>query len=286
MAPRRVAVAAGGRRRCCISCSSPRAPSGASVIDRYLLGGATVLLLFCAVVARRLVDARARLERCGGCGSLGAAALGRLRSRLGGDAPSTSRACATRSPTTRNSTPGLAAALRDPAVAAQLRRCALLSLPNNKLIPDARWILDTRRPARHRRPQPGARRRRQGLAHAREPDPARQRRGVPARQRDLLRGDRRRRRRRPRPGAAARLQAHLHEPLLRGLWQLLRCADGRAPRGLCAPAHARAGGIARSAPALGAAPVGDPPGAAVRLQRRRGRPLRAARGADVREQGR
>jgi hypothetical protein len=25
----------------------------------------------------------------------------------------------------------------------QLRRCPLISLPNNKLIPDARWILDT-----------------------------------------------------------------------------------------------------------------------------------------------
>ena len=29
------------------------------------------------------------------------------------------------------------------AVGAQLRRCPLLSLPDNKLIPDARWILDT-----------------------------------------------------------------------------------------------------------------------------------------------
>src|ERR1019366_7395995 len=38
---------------------------------------------------------------------------------------------------------GLAQALRDPRVAAQLRRCPLLSLPNNKLIPDARWILDS-----------------------------------------------------------------------------------------------------------------------------------------------
>jgi hypothetical protein len=28
-------------------------------------------------------------------------------------------------------------------VKAELRRCPLLSLPNNKLIPDARWILDT-----------------------------------------------------------------------------------------------------------------------------------------------
>jgi hypothetical protein len=38
---------------------------------------------------------------------------------------------------------GLARALADPGVKAQFRRCPLLSLPNNKLIPDARWILDS-----------------------------------------------------------------------------------------------------------------------------------------------
>jgi hypothetical protein len=38
---------------------------------------------------------------------------------------------------------GLAVALDAPAVKAELRRCPLVSLPNNKLIPDARWILDT-----------------------------------------------------------------------------------------------------------------------------------------------
>jgi hypothetical protein len=38
---------------------------------------------------------------------------------------------------------GLALALGDPKVKAQMRRCPLLSLPNNKLIPDARWILDS-----------------------------------------------------------------------------------------------------------------------------------------------
>jgi hypothetical protein len=38
---------------------------------------------------------------------------------------------------------GLAAAVHSPRVAAALHRCPLLSLPNNKLIPDARWILDS-----------------------------------------------------------------------------------------------------------------------------------------------
>ncbi len=38
---------------------------------------------------------------------------------------------------------GLAVALHSPAVERELKRCPLLTLPNNKLIPDARWILDT-----------------------------------------------------------------------------------------------------------------------------------------------
>ncbi|HEY1449567.1 MAG TPA: hypothetical protein VGF47_01340, partial [Solirubrobacteraceae bacterium] len=38
---------------------------------------------------------------------------------------------------------GLAVALHNPAVKRELKRCPLLTLPNNKLIPDARWILDT-----------------------------------------------------------------------------------------------------------------------------------------------
>ena len=116
---------------------------------------------------------------------------------------------------------GLAVALHDPQVASVLHRCPLLSLPNNKLIPDARWILDSvgqhdivarsqaRADAEHGAPQ---------LENALR---RRQRRGLPAGQRRVRRGDRRRRRRSPRPGAREGLQAHLHEPLLRGLCQLL-----------------------------------------------------------------
>jgi hypothetical protein len=36
---------------------------------------------------------------------------------------------------------GLATALASPVVQHELRRCPLVSLPDNKLIPDARWIL-------------------------------------------------------------------------------------------------------------------------------------------------
>jgi hypothetical protein len=38
---------------------------------------------------------------------------------------------------------GLAVALKNPRVKSALARCPLLSLPDNKLIPDARWILDS-----------------------------------------------------------------------------------------------------------------------------------------------
>ena len=79
---------------------------------------------------------------------------------------------------------GLAAALRDPGGRARTAPLpAARTLPNNKLIPDARWILDT--VGQHdivARSQARADVR-QGLARAREPHPQRQRRRLPARQR-------------------------------------------------------------------------------------------------------
>ena len=99
-----------------------------------------------AAVLRRRRSAAGRCSSpargCGGCGS-----RGRSRSVVYG---ATSAATTLSLTSLRNTLAyheefhsGLAAALRDPAVAAQLRRCPLLSLPNNKLIPDARWILDS-----------------------------------------------------------------------------------------------------------------------------------------------
>ncbi len=114
---------------------------GASVIDRYLLGGAMMLLLFCAVS----LGGWAMLER----GSLlrrvwiaGASAL----ILYGGYSAATTLSLSSLGNTLayhEEFHAGLADALRDPAVAGQLRRCPLLSLPDNKLIPDARWILDS-----------------------------------------------------------------------------------------------------------------------------------------------
>jgi hypothetical protein len=113
--------------------------AGASVIDRYLMGGATVLLLFCAValggwamlqpgssLRRVWMLAAAVLLAYGVASAATTVSLSSLRTTLAYH---------------EDFHKGLSAALADPAVKAELRRCPLLSLPNNKLIPDARWIL-------------------------------------------------------------------------------------------------------------------------------------------------
>jgi len=114
---------------------------GASVIDRYMLGGATVLLLFCAVALGgwAMLEPGTLLRRAWIVAAAGLLAVG------------VSQAATTVSLDNLRTTlayhedfhKGLARALHDPAVKRALRRCPLLSLPNNKLIPDARWILDT-----------------------------------------------------------------------------------------------------------------------------------------------
>jgi hypothetical protein len=115
--------------------------AGASVVDRYMIGTAVVMLVFCAVA----VGGWSMLQRgtvLRGVWMAGAALL----VLYGGVS-----AARTLSLTSLRTTlayhedfhEGLVAALHSPAVKAQLRRCPLLSLPNNKLIPDARWILDS-----------------------------------------------------------------------------------------------------------------------------------------------
>jgi hypothetical protein len=115
--------------------------AGASVIDRYMLGASAVLLLFCAVSLGgwAMLEPGSALRRAW---MLAAAAL---------FAYGASSAATTVNLTSLRTTlayheefhKGLAAALASPAVKAELQRCPLLSLPNNKLIPDARWILDS-----------------------------------------------------------------------------------------------------------------------------------------------
>src|SRR5277367_1299862 len=115
--------------------------AGASVIDRYLMGAAIVLLLFCAVaiggwtmlepgsVLRRVwMGGAAVLILYGGVSAATTVSLSSLRTTLAYHEEFHKE---------------LATALSDPSVKTVLKRCPLLSLPNNKLIPDARWILDS-----------------------------------------------------------------------------------------------------------------------------------------------
>jgi hypothetical protein len=115
--------------------------AGASVVDRYMIGAAVVALVFCAVTVggwsmlergsalrRAWMAGAALLVIYGGVSAATTLSLGSLRTTLAYH---------------EDFHEGLAAALHSPVVAGQLKRCRLLSLPNNKLIPDARWILDS-----------------------------------------------------------------------------------------------------------------------------------------------
>jgi hypothetical protein len=115
--------------------------AGASVIDRYLMGAATMLLIFCAVA----IGGWAMLEPGGWlrrAWMAGAAALVLFGAVLAATTLSLSSLRTTLA-YHEDFHEGLAAALANPQVKAELRRCPLVSLPDNKLIPDARWILDS-----------------------------------------------------------------------------------------------------------------------------------------------
>jgi hypothetical protein len=99
--------------------------AGASVVDRYMVGSSIVLLVFCALV---LGGWSMLLALYGTVSVANTLSFSSLRNTLAYH---------------EDFHEGLVAALRAPAVKAELRRCPLLTLPNNKLIPDARWILDT-----------------------------------------------------------------------------------------------------------------------------------------------
>jgi hypothetical protein len=114
---------------------------GASVVDRYMLGTATTLLPFCAVTVggwamlergsllrRAWILAAIALVAYGAASAAASISLSGLRTTLAEH---------------EDFHKGLAVALNSPVVKAELRRCPLVTLPDNKLIPDARWILDT-----------------------------------------------------------------------------------------------------------------------------------------------
>ncbi|MGH2865415.1 MAG: glycosyltransferase family 39 protein [Solirubrobacteraceae bacterium] len=112
---------------------------GASVVDRYLLGSATALLPFCAVTVGgwAMLQRGSRLRRAWIAAAVVLVAYGAL------SAASTISLSSLRTTLAEHEDfhKGLATALASPAVRRQLHRCPLVSLPDNKLIPDARWIL-------------------------------------------------------------------------------------------------------------------------------------------------
>jgi hypothetical protein len=115
--------------------------AGASVIDRYMLGSSALLLPFCALAIGgwSLLLAGSLLRRAWMAGGAALILYGAL---VAVSVTSLSNARTTLS-YHEDFHEGLAVALHAPPVHAELARCPLLSLPDNKLIPDARWILDT-----------------------------------------------------------------------------------------------------------------------------------------------
>ena len=178
-------------------------------------------------------------------------------------------------------------------VARRCRRgcsCGPLSVPNHKLVPDSRWILDLPEDRVIPRAEPGA-----PEARARR----RARRDEPLR--DLQARLEQRHRLAAHPGAAGRLAPDPHGRLLRGVCALLGVvaaptnvnggagrmrdqADGSTTPAPPPPypAAVRRRPRRRRARRPRPAPVGRPPRAAVRVQRRRERALRAAGDRHVR----
>ncbi|HEX3692816.1 MAG TPA: hypothetical protein VHU13_05675 [Solirubrobacteraceae bacterium] len=112
--------------------------AGASVVDRYMVGSATVLLVFCALVIGGWSMLRPGwLRRVWIAGAVVLVAYGTVEVARTLNLSSLRNTLAYH----EDFHEGLVAALHTPAVSAPLARCRLLSLPDNKLIPDARWIL-------------------------------------------------------------------------------------------------------------------------------------------------
>ena len=216
---------------------------GASVIDRYLMGAAIVLLLFCAVtiggwamlepgstLRRVWMAGAAVLVLYGGASAATTLSLSSLRTTLAYH---------------EDFHKGLAVALASPRVKARAAALSAAVAARQQADPGRPLDPRQRRTARHRRAQPGARRRRQGRARAG---------GSPARGSVAVYplgsavfveaivdvGDD------PRDqDPAGGLQTHLHEPLLRGLCQLLRfpaAGPGRRSRSCSRAASACACG--------------------------------------------
>lgn len=112
---------------------------GASVINRYLLGAATVALVFTAVAlggwSMLERGSRLRIAWMAAAALLVAYGAANVLATFHVSELSTTMAYH------EDFHQGLARALAAPKVRRTLARCPVLSLPDNKLVPDARWIL-------------------------------------------------------------------------------------------------------------------------------------------------
>lgn len=138
LAPRR-SVAVLALLACLLVAFVADGAAGASVLDRYMVAPAVVMVLFCAVALGgwSLLD-RASSARRSWMVAAGVLVLFGLV-----DVSSTLTVRGLRETLAYHEEldSGLAAALANPAVSSAIVRCGLVSLPNNKLIPDVRWML-------------------------------------------------------------------------------------------------------------------------------------------------
>jgi hypothetical protein len=114
--------------------------AGTSVIDRYLLTPAVLVMLFGAVAIGgwSLLEPGSTLRRVW----MVAAAAVVLYGVVAAASTLSIASIETELSFRNDSHQALARVLDDPLVRGDLKRCGPLSLPNHKLMPDARWILD------------------------------------------------------------------------------------------------------------------------------------------------
>lgn len=118
------------------------AAAGTSVIDRYLLLPAVVVMLFAAVAVGgwSMLEPGSWLRRAWLAGAAGLVVFGVAQAATTLNLTNLRNELAFRNDSHRS----LSQVLNDPLVRADIRRCGgPLSLPNHKLLPDARWILGT-----------------------------------------------------------------------------------------------------------------------------------------------
>jgi hypothetical protein len=114
--------------------------AGTSVIDRYLLTPAVLVMLFGAVAIGgwSLLEPGSRLRQAWIAAAVIVVAYGAVQAATTLSINSIKSELAFRD----DSHQALAQVLNNPKVRQDLKRCGPLSLPNHKLMPDARWILD------------------------------------------------------------------------------------------------------------------------------------------------